>query len=619
VVTRAGHHLSGSLAGLARRLQPGAPRVRDRVIQGRVKLTFGVRAANHAVLAVRAVGLHGRSRAWLAAAVASIGADAALARLLDDPRYVPSWPQWILEWLDCAVWSLATGPRGDVMHLLTGAATPSIINASIDAFAGTDAVPVTNPDRPWPPVDADDALRRTVRLLAVNLVPTTIAVVIRRRRGLPGGGENLIWSLSAAGLAAFGARHRDRLHAGERERWAIRTATQVRQEHAAARAALATASSPGHDFKKTLYTLGLYGSARAMEEARAQAAHPAALLDELGGHTLFDVTRSTRIVPSEAASLWLTDAQGREVRAFLRAAENAALDGADQALRVQRPAPDEITIRYLDHTLRLRNDPPPLQARLDPSSLVLAVAAFMAADTVMTRELPAAGALPSAALLLATARRFRHRSPSGRELNAIVACCAVSTALGFAASASDRANLETPLNRRAMPATSFAKGFLAVLGAHWGRLGPERWVLVPAIVAGWLASSMRREPRSIAELVAGGIDLAQGLAATWRLSDLVDAEAHHLETVLQREFAVTCATARAEAAHAELERYQHQLEIAREAIAELGDRLDPMLRAELDADCEQVDRWLERQRDLASVHAGRVDGEFNLARHRLTT
>jgi hypothetical protein len=592
------------LAALAVRLGPGAPRVRDRVTQGRVKFTFGVRAANHAVLAVRAVGLHGRSRGWLAAAAAAIGIDAALARLLDDPAYVPSWPQWALEWLDCALWALATEPHGDMLFLLTGTATPSVVTSTIDAVAGTDAVPVYNPARPWPPLGAGDAAGRVLRVAAVSLVPTAIAVTIRRRRGLPGGGANIMWSLAGGGLAAFGARHRDKLHAEERRRWAERTATQVHQEFAAAQAALAMASSPGHDFKKTLYALGLYGSDTAMAEARAQTARPAQLLERLGGHTLFEITRSTRIVPAGAGTLWLTDAQGEQVRAFLRQAEEAAVDGADQSIRVRRSDPHEVTVTYLGCHLRLRNDPPPLRARLDPSSVTLAIAAFQAADTVMTGELPARLVLPSMALLMGAAWRFRRRAPTAAELDVIVACSALSTALGFAASSSRWARLVTPLNRRAMPAIPFARGMLIVLGAHWSRLGRSRRMLLPAVFAGWAASTMRRERRMPAELLAGALDLLQGAASTWRLSDLVDAEANHLEVVLQEEFSAACEAARSQAAREELDRYARQLAIARLAIAELDGQLDGALVTQLEQDCAQVEEWLIRQRTVAAPFAG---------------
>jgi hypothetical protein len=589
--------VSDAVEDLVNRLRPGAPRVRDRITQGRVKLTFGVRAVNHAVLAVQAVGLHGRSKGWLAAGAASIGVDGVLARLLDDPTYLPSWPQWIIEWLDGVVWACATESRSDVMFLLTGMAMPTVTATTVEALAGTTAVPVLNPAKPWPPTNGADAAGRIVRITAVTLVPLAIAVGVRRRRGLPGGAENILWNLSTAGIAAFGARHRDRLHRDERRRWAERTAAQVSQERAAAQAALATTSSPGHDFKKTLFALGLYGSAGAMAEARAQTEHPAHVLEQLGGRTLFEVTRSTRIVPPEAGTQWLTVAQARRVQDFLRTAEEAAVDGADQSIRVNRADPHEIAISYLGHRLRLRNDPPPLRARLDPSSVTLAIAAFMAADTALLGELPVPAVVPSVGLLLWCARRFRRRAPSASELRLILACCTVSTALGFAASASRWARLVTPLGDRSVPAGSFAKGFLVVLGAHWSRFGTGRRLLVPAICAGWLAATVHRAPRRRAELLAGGLDLLQALAATWRLSDLVDSEANHLERVLQGEFSLACEQARDQAVGEELDRYARQLAVARQAIAELDGDLDPALVTQLEQDCQQVEAWLRRQRD----------------------
>ena len=202
----------------------------------------------------------------------------------------------------------------------------------------------------------------------------------------------------------------------------------------------------------------------------------------------------------------------------------------------------------------------------------------MAADTVMTRELPALLVAPSVTLLLWAARRFRRRAPTDAELDVIVACCVVSTVLGFAASSSRWARLVTPLNDRAMPAGSFAKGTLVVLGAHWSRFGGWRRVLLPALFVGWAAATTRREPRTPAELLAGAIDLVQAVAATWRFTDLVDGEVDHLEAALQAEFTAACEAARRQAAHEELDRYARQLAIARAAPRRPGRGLGPHAR-----------------------------------------
>jgi hypothetical protein len=583
----------------AGRLGVSPPAARDRTSQGRVKMAFAVKAANHAMLAVRAVGLSGRSRRWLGVAAVSIGADAVLSRMLDDPRYIPGWGQWALEWIDCGIWAGATEARDDVVPLLSCAAVPSTIISTFDAFAGTRALPVYNPGRPWPPAGADDALRRGLHIVVTTAVPVVIASIVRKRRGLPTGAENVIWTVAGASLAAFGARHRDRLHRGERQRWAQRTEAQVRQEFRVAEAELATSSTPGHDFKKTLFALGLYGSDEAMIEASRQAVRPQLLLQDLGGLTLFEVTRSTRITPPDAATLWVTPVQADRIRAFVRGAEDQAVDGADQSIRVRRPEANETIFEYLGQQLRLRNEPPPLRVRLDPSAILLALSAWLAIDTGIVRELPIAVTIPPAALLSAAAWRFWNRAPFDHEMSTLVRLSSTATAMGLVASASRLGPVVTPLGYSAFPASSFAKGTLTVLGAHWGRLSPGQRLLLPVVFIAWAAACLYRSPRTAAQMLIGALDLVQGMGATWRLSDLVDGEATHLETALQAEFSRTCEQARLEATRHELHRYLSQLRIARRALATLEDELEPKIHDDLLRDCTELARWLlERYRQL---------------------
>jgi hypothetical protein len=241
----------------------------------------------------------------------------------------------------------------------------------------------------------------------------------------------------------------------------------------------------------------------------------------------------------------------------------------------------------------LRNDPPVLRAHLDPTAVTLSVAACMAGATALTGELPLPLAAPPVILLLCVARRFRRRSPTDTELHAIMALSTLATSIGFAASASRWAQVTTPLSGRTMPAAAFAHGSLVVLGAHWSRLGTWRRVLLPAVFAGCTAASLhRRAGRAPTELLAGTINLVQCVAATWRFTEPVDAEADHLETVLQRDFTIARNAARGRAAGEELERYTQQLAIARSAIAQLDDRLDAAALAQLEQDCASVERWL---------------------------
>ena len=353
---------------------------------------MALRAGNHAGLAARAVGFNGRSRRWLAAAAVSIGIDLAIARRLADPAYLPGWRQRLVEWLDLAVWTFATDDHHDVVTLLTGGSMAATMETAFAVSAGDAAVPVYDADRPWPPRDVADVRRRCLQALAAGVAPAVLVALIRRRRGLPDGGlRHVMWNVAAFTLTAAGARHRERLHRAERRRWAERTTAQIAFEFDATRAAVAMRSSPGHDFKKTLLALGIYGSARARAAALGQGERPAALAARLDGATLFEVTRSTRIQPPDAATLWLSPAQATAVTGFLDRAEESAVDGADHAVRVAHPSVRETTIDYLGQRLSLRNDPPPLQARLYPTSPTLLLASFLAGDNAVDPRAAAPG------------------------------------------------------------------------------------------------------------------------------------------------------------------------------------------------------------------------------------
>jgi hypothetical protein len=568
------------------------PAAFDRTSQGRVRLVLALRAGNHAALAARAVGFNRRSRRWLAVAAASIGVDVAIARLLADPAYLPGWRQRLVEWLDTSVWACATEDHHDVVPLLTSGSLPATVEAAFATTSGTVAVPAYDPSRPWPPRDLGDGAVRSLQVLGAAVVPGLLVGAIRRRRGLPDSGiQHIVWSVAAFALSMAGTRHRERLHRAERQRWSSRTSAQVRFEYAATQAMLAMRSSPGHDFKKTLVALGLLGSERARAEGHRQIERPQTLLAHLDGTTLFEVTRSTRIEPPEAATLWLSPPQAKALDEFLDRAEEAAADGADHAVRVAHPSARETTIEHLGQVLRLRNDPPPLQAQLYPTSPTLLLASFQAFDNAIVGELPAWSVTPPTVLLAAMARRYWRRPPSDRELDRLVLGVLASAAAGFVVAASPLA----PAFRGAFPGNPFAKGSLTVLGAHWGRLAPRHRLAFPAIVAGWLVSAMVRRRRDPAELVVAALEVAQAVSAGWRHTDLVDAEADHLEAVLQAEFTAACDVARAQATRAELDRYQAQLDLARTELAALGDRLTPLERKGLEEDCDELAAWLDDQ------------------------
>jgi hypothetical protein len=427
-------------------------------------------------------------------------------------------------------------------------------------------VPVHEPARPWPPRGLADTADRATKVLATTLVPTAVTALVRRRRGLDATPDHLPAVAAAAVLSAAAARQRARLHRAERRRWAERTDLTVRRAFDGGRATAALTSSPGHDFKKTLFALGQLGSPAALEEALRQTQHPGAVLGDVDGRTLFEVTLSDRLVPPEAGARWVSDAQAVEIERFLLEAEHDALDGADQEIRVGG-GPGVTTIDYLGRRLVVRHEPPPLRVRLYPTSLLFAVGAVHVAHTVLLRELPAPAVLPSLSLLGLGAWRFWRRRPR-------------VTATGW----------------RSSPASSFAKAALMVLSPHWSRLRPGHRLLLPATLLGWLASTTYRDSRHPVEVVTGLLDLLQMVFSTWRVNDFVDLDAEHLEDELRAEFALRCERARRTGVDHELARYERQLAVARGALADPSLALPGALRDELERDCATLARWLAAER-----------------------
>jgi hypothetical protein len=221
--------------------------------------------------------------------------------------------------------------------------------------------------------------------------------------------------------------------------------------------------------------------------------------------------------------------------------------------------------------LVVRKDPPPLRARLYPSALTLLSAAFLSAGPALMGDLPVPVVAPSVLLLLAEARRFWHRAPDDAELRRIVLVATGAAALGFVAAATHL----RPGRFTTFPATGFAKGALFVLCVHWGRLGPGLRLLLPALFGGWAVATQRAARHTAVEMVIGAVDLAQVALSAWRLSDLVDAEAQNFDDVLQEELTVACQEAARRAVAVELDHHERQLAIARAALEDVRDRLEP--------------------------------------------
>ncbi len=564
--------------------------------QGRVELSLGVRLLWHGATAIAAHRAKPRWRHTVMLA-ASVALDLHLTRRLRDPAHHPGAREVLLESLDAAMWGpdfgpvpLAPGP------VLIADAVPSSIIAGYRVAAGQRALPVYDAGLAYPPTDLRSGVRSAAILLAPVIAPFVAVAAARRRKQQPTAPFLLVWPTTGALVTIIGVRHRDRLQTWSREEWERRAAVQVQRERAAARVDAATATNPGHDFKKTLFALGCYGSERAAEAARTAGAHPGHTLAALtGGQTLRSAVGDLRVEPPELGRMWLDEAQVRSVREFLERAEHNAQDGADQVLRVRVVDTRSTELVHLGSRLVLTSQPPPLLGRLYPTSGAFLISIVFIIYNLLPaiREVPRTAILAASAVYAGGAARFWRRPPDDDELGLVVSLASAAFLVGCVASAGPWASTENFEGREAIPISGFARGYLLLLGSHWGRLSPTQRLLFPGALATSAAVTLVRKPdRNLLDLLGSTLDMVSAAAAAWRTTDRLDAEVRFMESELQAGFVDVAERARIGEYAAERRHIAAQLAIAREALADLGDSLPDDARAELTADCDALERWL---------------------------
>ncbi len=574
---------------------------------GRVLLTAAMRMLGHGSLIVRCVAERRYGRAALLGG-ASLAADAVVCRRLSDPAYLPGWAETVIDAIDAAAW-VWLGPQSPntLNQALFSTTVASGIQAGFRAAAGTDAVPVYDPTKPWPPPTPAAWVTRLAGAALPVVAPWATAVATERRRTRRAGDRWAITALAsgtaAVTLAALGARHRARLHSSTRRLWLERTRIQISRERETARANLATSSTPGHDFKKTLFALGLYGSDEALHAARAQGARPAETLAGQPGKTLREVVGSLAITPLDAQRLWIVDEDEARIRTFLDEATTGAADGATQVIDVKRPSPYELELGYLGTRLVLRNEPPPLLARFYPTAPALVISAFWKASALLPewRGLPAPVALTGAATDLALGLRHWQRPPTDSELRTIHAVAFANALVGLALSATRLSPERTATGNPALAGNPYLMGLSMLTVSHWSRLDqPQRRALGLAYAA-WFVTGQLRRPVPALHVTAELLTILTAFVPAWDLVGRLEGEVALLQGELQADFRHRCDIARAAALTEEFDEFRRQLDIARRALHDLADSLDDETARQLTAECDELERWLDR--DQTEQHA----------------
>ena len=548
---------------------------------------------------------------WLALGAVGVAADVLMSRRLADRRYLPGLLRYAAETADAALWAAAAGDgSGRPAPVLMVDSAGSAAEAGWRIGAGTSARPVYDPSRPWPPRTAADTARAVAQVAVPVLGPYGALWLVRRAHGLRTHWSNLSWGLGSALFGFAFARNRARLQQRTVDRWTRQARDLVDHERTAARFFTVAQSSPGHDFKKTLFALGLWGSSEARAAATAQGARPGDLYRQLPGQLLAEASHRARIDPPEQGLRLLSAGQAQQLQRFLADTAEQAPDGLDQTVQVRDLDGFTTQITYLGRRLHLRHDPPPLAAELNPTAGSFLIGAVLKAHGLLphTTEL---GVPLSAVLAAVDAAGFVHfwrRPVTATSLDSAVRRAALGAACAIAAAATPLAHLRDGDGGELYPAIGAARDLLLVLLPNWDLLRGGQKALAPLAVAGALAASVVRRRQVGVDWLSLIADLGSlvDTLAMLRAASRAEEEAVLLERAMFDRYSAAVRRARQAGQHQELASYAEQLRLARRVAAELAD-LDPALRQAVDADCDRLQAWLAHQGvdlDAAAQPAG---------------
>lgn len=501
--------------------------------------------------------------------------------------------------LDAAFWSSQPQVAGTtVRQIVLADLVTDALFAGFRFAAGTDAVPIVDPMRPFPPVGP--AVRRWARpgfdLLLPAVVPLAIAIVRSVRRNASTTEHGYRYGVAASAGGILLGRLRDRMQRDARASWDRRTLVHEQVQREAAEARLAVDLASGHDFKKVLSALGYWGSERARMAGMEQGERPARMFGRMNGKMLRQATYGVPVEPLEMWTWWLSDAQVDELQAFLDTAEDDPRE-VRAVLHAEVLSNDQVRLRYLGHEHLISPTVlPALRASLVPLPAIVATSLAWHLEPLSEKF----GGLRWQAVMGAVAfdtysawRSIRiPLGPSAPPSGALgLAGCA--SAIELLAIASGWSSLESLDGTATFPETSVINAFLALLATHWSRLEYRRLLLVSALAA-WLATALARGHRSVVDLCIELANIAQTMLGALDLASIADLETQALDHDLRLEYGRRVKGAFRTAERAELEHYRRQLTIAQEELTALGDRVPAESARAMAADCAIMKEWLDR-------------------------
>jgi hypothetical protein len=575
----------------------------------RVTITAASKLGSHFDLVVQVLAKK-RSRWWLAAGAASLAADVALIRKLADVDYRPGILSLAADALDASVWGIGAGPLPNaIAAVMVANALPSAIEAGFRFTAGTSALPVYDDRSPFPPRNIRESLPGLARLAGTITIPFVSTRLARRAVGYRTGPYNVAWGVAGATVGVVAARHRHLLQAQAKDTWLDRASERVGLERASARFQLMASSSPGHDFKKTLFALGLLGSDEAMRAALEQGSRPGSVLRSMVDRPLAEVAYRIPIDPPEQSLRLLTKEQASAVEEFLRAAVETAADGGDQVIRVDELRGFAVRLRYLESELILHDEPPRFVARLNPTAVAMCAAALLTAIEAGSPIGQSQSPLimgPLLALELINLANAWSRPPTDDSVGGVIRLALVGCAVGVVAAGTRSAALTDRDGANAYPAFHSLRDLLMVMLPNWDLLRSKHKRIAGAMVAGALGASVFRRRHSGVDwldLVAE-FSIVTNAFSVFKLSSRVEEEGQLLEDTMFAWYASEVQSARRSGQEEELATYAEHLDLARRSLGQLTD-LNPEDRYALELDCQVLAEWLDKAQ--AALDSSAID------------
>lgn len=573
------------------------------ILGQRASIVRAVQVASHLYLLIRARAAGDRRRSVAAATAVSIAADLALAGWLDGHGRDPRWARTSADTAAAHLWARFVAP-GDVLaaravQIVT--AVPHAIERGFRLRAGTVAVPVISNTEPYPPQGRGAWSRQLGAAVGSVTGPVLGAAATYYRRRQPLELNQVGWGAMALGLGGLLAQRREAFQERIKADWHRRTAPWLALERVAARVRVATASSQGHDFKKTLAALGQLGSASALEAAREQGDHPHVVLEHAtDGATMWDVCHDLAVWPEPPSSwtTWLTDEQIDQLGRLVTAANADLGPGIDDEVTLQVGAISGrgVQVRYRGRTASLVHSRPTAHARLDPVGLSLLLGGAWKALTPMMAGVEALPAGLAALVDLAGFAVYASSPPDQDEATRVLGLAVGSTAILDAAIALGKSRETGASGEVAFGATPATQGLLFVIGRYGGALGRRGWWLTAGAFGLWGLGAARTAKRYPAAALAELCFLGMITGATVGLDERIEFEARLLEKRLDTTLDDDLDQARRTGAEQELERFQRHLALAEVELARLDAKAEPGMVDVFDRlrqDCDALRTWLK--------------------------